>query len=145
MGRGKPEPICWDCGAPNAPGSSECWLCQRRDWNRYPAPRRRRPPPPNLPRRGPLSTIAGLMIWTAIVGVSMSVFVLAPPLGIVLVAAFVPALIVTEVKASGRRRRGEPMSGWERASWVLGLMILFPILLVALAIALFALCFLFVR
>ena len=85
------------------------------------------------------------MIWTAIVGVSMSVFVLAPPLGIVLVAAFVPALIVTEVKASGRRRRGEPMSGWERASWVLGLMILFPILLVALAIALFALCFLIAR
>jgi hypothetical protein len=25
-------PICRDCGAPNDPDSSECWLCQRRDW-----------------------------------------------------------------------------------------------------------------
>ena len=57
----------------------------------------------------------------------------------------VPALAVTEVKAFGRRRRGEPMSGWERASWILGLMILFPLLLIALAIALFALCVLIAR
>ncbi len=27
-----PEPTCWDCGATNDPGASECWLCQRRDW-----------------------------------------------------------------------------------------------------------------
>jgi hypothetical protein len=27
-----PEPTCWDCGAANDPGASECWLCHRRDW-----------------------------------------------------------------------------------------------------------------
>jgi len=28
----KPELTCWDCGATNDPGASECWLCQRREW-----------------------------------------------------------------------------------------------------------------
>jgi hypothetical protein len=27
-----PEPTCWECGATNDPGASECWLCQRPDW-----------------------------------------------------------------------------------------------------------------
>jgi hypothetical protein len=27
-----PELACWDCGAANDPGASECWLCHRRDW-----------------------------------------------------------------------------------------------------------------
>lgn len=32
MSLAKPEPTCWDCGAANDPGASECWLCHRRDW-----------------------------------------------------------------------------------------------------------------
>jgi hypothetical protein len=28
----KPGGTCWDCGAANWPGASECWLCHRRDW-----------------------------------------------------------------------------------------------------------------
>jgi ribosomal protein L40E len=28
----KPDQICWDCGAANAPDAPECWLCHRRDW-----------------------------------------------------------------------------------------------------------------
>jgi ribosomal protein L40E len=28
----KPERICRECGAPNDPDASECWLCHRRDW-----------------------------------------------------------------------------------------------------------------
>jgi ribosomal protein L40E len=27
-----PELVCRECGATNDPGASECWLCQRRDW-----------------------------------------------------------------------------------------------------------------
>ncbi len=27
-----PEPTCRECGATNEPGATECWLCQRRDW-----------------------------------------------------------------------------------------------------------------
>jgi ribosomal protein L40E len=30
--RSMPEPACWDCGATNDPGASECWLCHRRGW-----------------------------------------------------------------------------------------------------------------
>jgi hypothetical protein len=33
-----PEPTCWDCGAANDPGASECWLCHRRDWRAAGAP-----------------------------------------------------------------------------------------------------------
>lgn len=29
---------CRDCGAENDPGSSECWLCHRRDWRSDAAP-----------------------------------------------------------------------------------------------------------
>jgi hypothetical protein len=32
VSQAKPEPRCWDCGAPNDPGARECWLCHRRDW-----------------------------------------------------------------------------------------------------------------
>ncbi len=137
-------PTCWDCGAPNDPGSSECWLCQRRDWNRYPALRRSRSAS-GPAERGPLSTIGGWMVLIAATAVALAIFVAAPWLIIVLSASAVPALFVTEFKAFRRRRRGEPMSGWQRLAWFLGLTILFPILLVALAIMLFAICVSFSR
>jgi hypothetical protein len=87
-----------------------------------------------------MSTIGDWMILIAVIGVAVGIFREAPGLAIVLLVTVVPALAVTEVKAYNRRRRGEPMSGWDRAAWVLGLTILFPFLLMALAIALFAVC-----
>ncbi len=140
----RPETICWSCGAPNDVGSSECWLCQRRDWNRYPGIRRRRPAP--VPSgRGPLTTSGGWTVLIAAIGVALAIVVLAPPLAVVLVASAVPALVVTEFKVYRRRRRGEPVSGWQRLVWLLGFTILFPILLVALVICLFAICMAFMR
>lgn len=150
MSKGDPspklEPRCWDCGAPNSPGSSECWLCQRRDWNRYPRSRTRLNSPPDGPRRGPLSTIAGLMIGIAVLGVSIAMFREAPGLAVVLVISVAPALAITELKARKRYRRGEPMSIGERVLRVVVLTILIPILvIVALAIALFTFCVFFAR
>jgi hypothetical protein len=137
----KRDPICWECGASNTPGSSECWLCQRRDWNRYPGPRRRHPSPPDLPRRRPLSTIAGWMIAIAVIGVAIGLFREAPGVAILLLVSVVPALAITELKARGRLRRGDPMSAWERIARILALTILIPILVIgALAIALFTFC-----
>ncbi len=138
------EPICWSCGAPNTPGSSECWLCQRRDWNRYAGLRRRRPAPAS-PGRGPLSTIGGWMVVIAAIGVALAILVVAPPLAVVLLASAVPALFVTEFKTYRRRRRGEPVSGWQRLGWFLGFTVLLPIVLVALAICLIGLCIVFNR
>jgi hypothetical protein len=144
--RPKPDLICWECGATNDPGSSECWLCQRRDWNRYPAPRARRAAPLQLPRRGPLSTIAGLMIGIAILGVAIGLFREAPGLTVFLLISVAPALAITELKARGRYRRGDPMSIGERILRVVVLMILIPILVVlALVVALFAYCAVFMR
>lgn len=142
----KPEPRCWDCGAANDPGSTECWLCQRRDWNRYPRLRTRPAPPPDRPRRGPMSTIGGLMIGIAVLGLSIAIFREAPGLGLLLLVSVVPALAVTEVKARRRYRIGEPMSVGERILRVVVLTIVIPILvIVALVIALFSYCVLFMR
>ena len=135
----KPEPTCWDCGAPNDPGASECWLCQRRDWRGYRGVRPGYPAPAR--RRGPLSTIGGWMILIAVIGVAVGIFREAPGLAILLLISVVPALIITEIKAYRRRRRGEPMSGLDRLLWVLLLSILVPFLLIiALAVALFMYC-----
>src|SRR5262249_20091293 len=138
----KHEPHCWYCGAPNAPGSSECWLCQRRDWNRYSGRRTRDTRSPDLPRRGPMSTIAGLMTGVAICGVVLGLFHAAPGLAAMLLVCMAPALAITELKARGRRLRGDPMSIGERTVRVIVLTILIPVLVaVALAIALFTFCF----
>src|SRR5947207_13447675 len=118
-----PDLICWDCGATNDPGASECWLCQRRDWRRDPGPLpRRRVPPP----RGPLSSIAGWMVLIALIAVVAGVFRLAPGLGIALLIFALPAWAITEVKARRRHRRNLPMSGMEKTLWIIGLTILIP-------------------
>jgi hypothetical protein len=139
-----PEPICWKCGAPNDLGSSECWLCQRRDWNR-PAIRTRMTPPPERPRQSPLVSIGGWMVVIALIGVALAILVLAPPLFVVLLAAAVPALFITEFKTYRRRRRGEWVSGWQRLRWFVGFILLIPVFTLAVVVCLFALCMVIFR
>jgi hypothetical protein len=137
-----PEPACWDCGATNDPGASECWLCQRTDWKKYPGLRRGRPAP-ELPRRRPMSTIAGWMILIAAIGVAVGLFREAPGLAVSLLVSIAPALAITEVKAYRRQHRGVPMTIPERIAMVLILAIVIPILvIIALVVALFTYCFL---
>ncbi len=132
-----PEPTCWHCLAPNDPGASECWLCQRRDWRKYPGARARSP----VPARGPLSTIAGMMALIAVIGVAAALFRDAPGLSVLLFISIVPALLITEWKARRRRRRGETMSATERVVWIIALTIVMPILIgVAVVAAMFAYC-----
>ena len=140
MSTGIPEPElpCWHCGAWNHRGSSECWLCQRRDWRKSPG---LPPSPTTRPTRGPLSSIASLMLVIAMSAVFLVVFMAAPPLAIALVVFALPAWAIVEVKASRRRRQGESMSGIEKTLWIVGLTIALPVaLVVALAIALFTFC-----
>jgi hypothetical protein len=85
------------------------------------------------------------MVVIAGIAVALALFVAAPAVGIVLLLSAVPALATTEFIAFRRRRRGERMDGWQRFGWFLGLTILFPILLIALGIALFAICMAFMR
>jgi hypothetical protein len=145
MSAGIPEPElpCWHCGAWNHPGSSECWLCQRRDWRKtYGDP----PRPFPGPTRGPFSTIAGLMILIALIAIFLVVFIAFPPLAIALLVFSLPAWAITEQKARKRRRRGESMSGIEKALWIAVLTIGLPIMVVvALGIALFTFCFVMQR
>jgi hypothetical protein len=134
----KPDLTCWDCGASNHPASSECWLCQRRDWRNSPG---FRPRQTNPPTRGPLSTIAGWMVLIALIAVFAGIFRTAPGLAIALLVCGLPAWAITEVKAARRRRRDEPMSGMERALWIVALTVLIPtVVIAALGIALFAFC-----
>jgi hypothetical protein len=85
------------------------------------------------------------MVVIATIGVALAIVVLAPPLAVVLLVSAMPALFVTEFKTYRRRRRGEPVSGWQQLVWFLGFTILFPIVLVALAICLIGLCIAFNR
>ncbi len=81
------------------------------------------------------------MLLIALIAVFLVVFMAAPPLAIALLVFAVPAWAITEVKARRRRRRGESMSGLERALSIVILTIGIPIVLgVALAIALFTFC-----
>lgn len=136
-----PDVTCWDCGASNHPASTECWLCQRRNWRRYP-----RPQPMQLqhipPRsRGPLSSIAGWMVLIAVIAVFAAIFRMAPGLAIALLVCVLPAWAITAMNAARRRRRGEPMSGAEKVQLIVVLTILIPIVVYpALGIALFAIC-----
>lgn len=134
------EPTCWNCGAPNTPGSSECWLCQRRHWDRYPGYRRR-----PVRGRGALSTIRGWMVLIAAVSLVLAFFIAAPELGVILSVSALPALFMTEFIAFRRRRRGESMDGWQRLGWVVGLTVLFPIAMAAVGVALFVVCVAFSR
>jgi hypothetical protein len=102
-------------------------------------------PPPDLPSRGPLTTIGGWMVLIALIGIVLAILVLVPPLFVVLLAAAVPALFITEFKTYRRRRRGEVVSGWRRLRWFVGFTVLIPILTVALGICLFSICMAFMR
>ena len=88
---------CWHCGAWNHPGSSECWLCQRRDWRKSPG---FQPSQTTRPTRGPLSTIAGQMILIALIAVFLVIFMAAPPLAIALLVCALPAWAITEMKSA---------------------------------------------
>lgn len=135
MSRGDSEPICWKCGASNTPGSSECWLCQRTDWNRYPSRSRRSQPTRHR------QTIGGWMVGIALLAGGIALFREAPGLGLFLIVLIVPAMAFTEAKARERARRGDPMPMFERVARVAALMFIIPVVVVlALAIALFTFC-----
>jgi hypothetical protein len=86
------------------------------------------------------------MVLILVIAVVMVSFQPAPGLSIALLVSILPALVVTEIRASRRRHHGLPMSGIEKIVWVVALTVLIPVLLVvALAIALFAFCALSAR
>jgi hypothetical protein len=139
----KPDLVCWDCGATNDPGASECWLCQRRNWRQSPGSR---PRPAVPPPRGLHSSIAGWMVLIALVAVVAGLVRSAPGLGVVLLVCVLPAMIITEIRASRLRRQNLSMSAMEKVLWILGLTILIPVLLVVAAVtALFIYCAGFAR
>jgi hypothetical protein len=128
----------------NHPGAAECWLCHRRDWREYFGPQHKQPLA--LAPRPPLSSITGWMVLTALIAITLGVFQAAPGLGIMLMISVLPALLITEIRATRRLRRGLSMSGAERVFSIVWLAILLPFLLVAsIVIALFCYCALFAR
>ena len=138
----QPEPRCWDCGAENDPGASECWLCQRRDWRWKSGSERREIIPAAHRSSRPLSSISGLMILIALVAVLLGVWQVAPGLAAMLLFFALPAWGLTEVKAYRRRRGGGgSMSGVEKIVWIVSLTFLIPIVLIlSLLAAVFVIC-----
>jgi hypothetical protein len=145
-----PEPTCWDCGAANDPGASECWLCHRRDWRRSPRdPMPMKPEPsPTSGHRSPLGALAlGLVvigvvaIAPALVLVVIEVYELGPWLVFGLLIFVAPAWFGAVVIARRRRKRGLPTSIARKLAWIAVLTITIPIVLVvALIIAVGLVC-----
>jgi MFS family permease len=127
----EPELRCRECGAVNDDGSSECWLCQRRDWRTYPALRVNETFAARNTSVGPLTSRLGLMVLIAAIFKYFGLFVVAPGLAIALLVGVLPALAITEAKANHRRERGEVMSGTERFLWIVGMMMVILVVVIA--------------
>jgi hypothetical protein len=80
------------------------------------------------------------MLMIAAIAVALALFILVPPLAIVLLISAAPALAITEFIAYRRQRRGEPTSVLQRVVWCVGLTILIPIFVIAALIAVVVIC-----
>jgi hypothetical protein len=127
----EPELRCWDCGAVNDYGSSECWLCQRRDWRRHRVPGHDETAPVPVTLAGPFASLAGFMILLTAIAVLFGLYGEPTWLPFALLIGATLAMAITEVKANRRRQRGDAMSGMERFLWLVGLMIVIPVALIA--------------
>ena len=159
---------CWDCGAENDPGASECWLCQRPDWHgprRFPMPLKPGPSPASgratapvndaflelvvrakpLPTSGFVTALIGLALGL----VALGSFTIGPGFvfGLVILSVGVvgPPWLAGAVTKQRASRPGKPLSALGKVVWVLGLSIVFYHLLgllvaVALLIALWVTC-----
>ncbi len=119
--RPDPGPICRECGATNAPGASECWLCQRRDWRADDASRPVKPagsPGVGRSRRGiAIAIVAGTV---AILGLGMLLDIWQRSdlwgLALVIATLAIPVGLIIWARVPKRLRRGQPMTDWERAA-----------------------------
>jgi hypothetical protein len=130
------SPVCWDCGAANDEGASECWLCQRRDWRRAPrVPVTMKPEPAPAPGDG--SVPIGLALALVLLGGA----VIAPWFVCGLAIFVLPAWAVAEYIAHRRRKRGLPTSTARRLVWIAVLAIIIPIVMgVSLITAVAVIC-----
>ena len=135
MSQPMPEPTCWDCGATNDPGASECWLCQRRDWRATPGS-----PVPMKSEPSPTSGHASGLVALALGLVALGAVVIAPGLVLGLLIVVLPAWAVAEHIAHRRRNRGLPTSTTRKLVWIAVLSVVMPMLFVALFIALWMIC-----
>ena len=89
-------------------------------------------------RRRPFSTIAGWMILIAVIAGTMAAMVLSP--FVFILAVLVLMEWVTAVRYREARRR-KPMSGWAELGWILGFLVVAPLVsIVASVVALSAYC-----
>jgi hypothetical protein len=137
-----PAPLrCFDCGAENDPGASECWLCHRRDWRGLYAGDE----PQSLDTRQILEQLhrerlvesAGRIAWVTLGLVLIGTTIVVPGLGIGL--AILALFLIVPVRGAWRVTKG--MSPLLRFFATLMLSVVFFILLIlAVFIALYLIC-----
>jgi hypothetical protein len=85
--------------------------------------------------------IAGVLMLVVAAAVALGSWQDAPGLSVALLVWFLPALLITELKARKRERRGEPMSVLARVGSIIILTIVIPIVVTgALFLALAVIC-----
>jgi hypothetical protein len=134
----KPEPLfrCWDCGAENDRGASECWLCQRGDWRAPP-----RAPLPVKSGPSPSSDNATPLVVLVLGLLALGGFAIAPGLAIALLVLLALAWIGAEMIEHRRQNRDLPTSTARKVVWIAVLAVTIPVVLgVTLFTALWLIC-----
>jgi hypothetical protein len=141
-----PRRYCSVCGAEVRPDSVLCWCC------RHSLQKCGTAASPILAeevdKNGPQSkdrakfqfTLASIMLIVTFAAVLMSIYVMAPGLGIALFILSAPALVRTSVVAMQRGSRGKPLSFGEKAGIFLAWIGVVLAALSAAAIGFFASC-----
>jgi hypothetical protein len=106
MSRPKAELTCWDCGATNDEGASECWLCHRRSWLRPPAlPMVPKLAPEPSPEPSPSAGLIPVALALGVVGLGS--LLLAPWLSIPLLIVVLLAAVSLISRPDHPPARGE--------------------------------------
>jgi hypothetical protein len=130
---------CFDCGAENDPGASECWLCHRRNWQARSASTKRRFA--EEIHSETLPSTSGRVVAVALILVLIGTLIIAPGLAIVAVVIGGPPWLAGAITKRRASRPGKPMSALGKVMWVLGLSIVsFFLMCVALFIAFWLIC-----
>jgi hypothetical protein len=142
----EPKPrYCLDCGAEVRPDAILCWCCRHsllESEAEYALALKELHGSPfgTEPRTKFQFSLASIMIVMTLLAVLMSIYTMAPGLGIALMVLSVPALIRTVVLAMQRGSRGKPLTFGQKAGVFAAWIGLGVVIVIAAGVAFFVSC-----
>ncbi len=150
------ETPCTECGASNATGATQCWLCGRAlapdsatceaaAVDKVPQPSASESPFARSPSRQELQSgltfrLSSLMLTVTLISVCLGVGTMSPGLGITLAIFVTPAFLRTMFAARRRRMVGQPMAIGDKLAAFIGSLAIVLAISVSSSIAFYATC-----